>query len=228
MLETGNFVDIRNGDVARNAEPIGIYWLQAPGAAIVRAPGIAEANPIWPYRIPSLLGRLVAVLATFSIGRRIAGVQAGVIADTMLGCSGLLTLETRIAKTDAALLAVSTVAMAMLARACLGQAIGRRGAALFWLTLGAGILIEGPITPMVAGLTALALIIADRRPRWLGVLRPPWGAPLTLLVVLPWFAAIGLAMHGQFFRDAMPRPLETIEGVDYSNGRRVALMLYGQ
>ncbi len=38
---------------------------------------------------------------------------------------------------------------------------------------------------------------------WLGALRPAWGVPLMLAVVLPWFAAIGVATHGQFFHDAV-------------------------
>ena len=115
----------------------------------------------------------------------------------MLGGCVLLTVETDIAKTDAALLGATTLAMGVLARAYLGEPIGARGAALFWLALGAGILIKGPITPMVAGLTALALVIADRRVRaGSRPLRPLWGVPLMLAVVLPWFVAIGIATHG--------------------------------
>ncbi len=56
---------------------------------------------------------------------------------------------------------------------------------------------------MVAGLTALSLGVVQRRAGWLGVLRPGWGVGLMLLVVLPWFAAIGIATHGGFFRDAV-------------------------
>ena len=48
-----------------------------------------------------------------------------------------------------------------------------------------------------------ALAIADRRARWLLALRPAAGVPLMLLVVLPWFVAIGLATHGAFFSDAV-------------------------
>jgi 4-amino-4-deoxy-L-arabinose transferase-like glycosyltransferase len=204
MLDSGDFVDIRNGTEARNRKPIGIYWLQAPGAALAREFGMGSKNPVWPYRLPSLLGALTGVLATFAIGRRMAGARAGLIAAAMLGGSVLLTTEATIAKTDAALLGATTLAMGVLARAYLREeAVGRRGAALFWLAMGAGILIKGPLTPMVAGLTAIALVIADRRAAWLGALRPSWGVPLMLAVVLPWFAAIGIATHGAFFHDAV-------------------------
>ena len=41
-------------------------------------------------------------------------------------------------------------------------------------------LLKGPITPMVEALTALALVVADRRVAWLGGLRWRWGLPLLL------------------------------------------------
>ena len=73
MLETGDFVRIRNGEEDRNRKPIGIHWLQVPFAAAARAAGIARDNPVWPYRLPSLLGAVVGVLATWEAGRRLAG-----------------------------------------------------------------------------------------------------------------------------------------------------------
>ena len=85
----------------------------------------------------------------------------------------------------------------------LGQEVGRGQAALFWLAMGAGILLKGPLTPVVAGLAAATLAVADWRGRWLLALRPAAGVPLALLVVLPWFVAIGLATHGGFFGDAV-------------------------
>jgi 4-amino-4-deoxy-L-arabinose transferase-like glycosyltransferase len=207
MLETGDFVDIRNGQEARNRKPIGIYWLQTPGVALAHALGLATENPVWPYRLPSLLGGIVAVLATWSMGRRLVGPRAAVLAGLMLGGCVLLSVETAFAKTDAALLGATTLAMGVLARAWMGERIGRGQAALFWLAMGVGILLKGPITPMVVGLTVATLVLSDRRAtwggRWLRMLRPAWGAPLMLLVVLPWFVAIGIATHGQFFRDAV-------------------------
>lgn len=207
MLESGDFVRIRNGDEERNRKPVGIYWLQAPFAAAARAAGVAAANPIWPYRLPSLLGGLLAVFATFGQGQRLVGRRAALLGSAMLAGSVLLIVETHIAKTDAVLLAATTAAMGLLGRAYLDPGgFGRRHAAGFWLALAAGILVKGPITPMVAGLAAASLAAADRRGRgsaWLLALRPSWGAPLLLVVVLPWFVAIGLATHGRFFTQSV-------------------------
>ena len=138
----------------------------------------------------------------------------------MLAASVILVAETHIAKTDAALLGATTLAMLLLGRAFLApDAFGPGGAAMFWLAMGAGILLKGPITPMVAGLAALTLALWERRAAWLKRLRPGWGVPLMLLVVLPWFVAIGLATHGRFFSEAVGGDLgNKLAGGDDAHG----------
>ena len=204
MLETGDFVRIMNGEEARNRKPIGIHWMQAPFAAAARAMGLATVNPVWPYRIPSAIGGLVAVLACFAVGEHLVGRRAALLGAGALAAAVVLVGEVHIAKTDAALLGATTAAMAILGRAYLDPArIGRGMAAGFWVAMGVGVLLKGPITPMIAGLAVLSLVIADRRASWLRSLRAEWGVPLMLLVVVPWFAAIGVATHGRFFAEAV-------------------------
>ena len=204
MLETGDYVRIMNGTEARNRKPIGIHWLQAPFAAAARALDLATANPAWPYRVPSLLGALLAVLACHAAGLRLLGPRPALLGAAALAASVVLVVEVHIAKTDAALLGATTCAMAVLARAYLDPGgMTRPAAAAFWLAIGAGVLLKGPITPMVAGAAVLTLVAVDRRGAWLRTLRPAWGIPLTLAVVLPWFVAIGLATQGRFFADAV-------------------------
>lgn len=203
MIETGDYVRIMNGTEPRNRKPIGIYWLQAPAAAAARVLGLAAGNPVWPYRVPSLAGGLLAVLATYEIGRSTGGRRAALLAAGMLAASVILAVETHMAKTDAALLGATTVAMAVLARAYLAMPVGRAASVLFWAAMGAGVLLKGPITPMVAGLAALTLCGFDRRARWLLALRPVSGVAILLAMVLPWFVAIQLATHGAFVNDAV-------------------------
>ncbi len=243
MVETGDYVRIMNGAEARNRKPIGIHWLQAPFVLAARAAGMATANPIWPYRLPSLLGGLLAVLATHALGLRLAGPRAALLAAAMLAASVLLVVEVHIAKTDAALLGATTLAMAMLGRAYLAPpageaargeppgeatAMGPGAAALFWLAMGAGVLLKGPVTPMVAGLCVLTLLAWDGargvrgaggRAAWLHGLRARWGVPLLLAVVLPWFVAIGVATHGAFFAQAVGGDLAAkLHGGDDAHG----------
>jgi 4-amino-4-deoxy-L-arabinose transferase-like glycosyltransferase len=230
MLETGDFVQIRNGLVARNQKPIGIYWLQVPFAAAAQATGVAKANPIWPYRLPSLIGGLVAVLATYGFGRRLAGDRAALLSAAFLAASVILSVEVHVAKTDAVLLATTTVAMGLLSRAYLSpQSLGRARALLFWAALGAGILVKGPILPMVAGLAILSLIALDWRrgkPRWLLALHPLPGIAVLLAIVLPWFIAIGLATHGTFFTQSVGGDLGgKLTGSDDAHGAPFGLHL---
>src|SRR6266513_4775780 len=70
MLETGDFLRIRFQDEARNKKPAGIYWLQAAAVSAFSTP---EATAIWPYRVPSLLGGMAAVLLIFACGAMLFG-----------------------------------------------------------------------------------------------------------------------------------------------------------
>ena len=204
MIETGDFVRILNGTEARNRKPIGIYWLQTPFVAAADALGIAQANPIWPYRMPSALGALIAVLATFELAAPLLGRQPALLGAAFLASTLILSVEAHIAKTDAAMLGSIVLFMGVLARAYLRPGTVRaRHAVLFWLALAASILLKGPIGLMVAGLTAISLGIADRRWAWLRQLRPAWGVPLMIAAILPWFVAIGVATSGKFFTDAV-------------------------
>src|ERR1700742_26734 len=60
MLETGDFVVIRFQDEPRFKKPVGIHWLQAGCRPLLSQ---AESREIWAYRIPSLLGAMLAAAA---------------------------------------------------------------------------------------------------------------------------------------------------------------------
>jgi 4-amino-4-deoxy-L-arabinose transferase-like glycosyltransferase len=226
MVETGDFVNIRFLDTARNKKPVGIHWAQAASVELVGAARAAiglprtPANPIWPYRLPSLLGLWVAAAATFLLGRALVGPRAALLAALMFATSLVAVVEAHIAKTDAALTAAITVAMLLLARAYTApEGFSTRHAAGFWLALGIGILLKGPIAPMVAALAIIVLVAVDRRLRWLGALRPLWGVPLMLAVVAPWFILIGIETRGEFFREALGGDLGAkLRGADEQHG----------
>ncbi len=61
----------------------------------------------------------------------------------------------------------------------------------FWVCLGVSILAKGPIGPMIAALTCLALCLASRRWRWLLALRPLVGVVIVAAIVAPWLYAVG-------------------------------------
>ena len=62
MAESGDLINIRFQDEARNKKPAGIYWLQT---AAIKAFGQTGKRTIWVQRLPSVLGALIAVFATY-------------------------------------------------------------------------------------------------------------------------------------------------------------------
>jgi len=204
MLEGGDFIRPRFQTENRFNKPIGIYWLQAAAVLVTRQQGRAA---IWAYRLPSVLGACAAVLLTYWVGCQLFNRSAAALGAAFLASSALLVVEAHLATTDAVLLACVVAAQGCLAvlytAAQRGSPGGARHAAGFWLAQGLGVLIKGPIVPLVSGLTLGALLFVDRRTttRVLAGLRPVWGVPLTLVVILPWMVAVGLATQWTFYRE---------------------------
>src|ERR1700752_4943581 len=140
MIETGDYVDIRYQDDIRYRKPVGIYWLQAIVVKAAEVAGFPNARTtIWLYRIPSLLGAVGAVLATYWCALAFVSRRGAMLAALMMAASTLLGAEARLAKTDAVLLFSIVAAMGVMARAYLsprgGGPLGWGQAAIFWTAL---------------------------------------------------------------------------------------------
>ncbi len=232
MLESGDFIAIHFQDEQRNKKPIGIYWAQAASASLFGG----AAAPIWAYRLPSILGALAAVLLVHGLGRRLFDPSTGFLAASLLAASFQLVFEAHNAKTDALLLAATVAAQACLAviyvQARAHKPTDWPWALGFWAAIGAGILIKGPITPLVSGLTALTLAVADRNGRWLGRLRPLIGVPLAAVIVAPWVVAVQRATAGAFLQqsvgnDLLPKLIAGDAGHALPPGFHLAFLMLG-
>jgi 4-amino-4-deoxy-L-arabinose transferase-like glycosyltransferase len=208
MLETDDFVQIRFQDEPRNKKPIGIYWLQAASAALS---GTANSRKIWPYRIPSLLGAIFSVLLTYALGKRLFGERTGMLGAAFAASSVLLVMEAHLATTDAVLLATIMAAQGALSRFYIrdnGNQSQQFGAFLtFWTAQAIGILVKGPVTPMISLFTIGCLTAADRDAKWLKSMKPLAGLAITALLVSPWMIAIGMATKGAFFEQALVKDM---------------------
>lgn len=229
MLESGDYVDIRFQDDPRWKKPVGIYWMQA---VAVKATSSVEKRDIQPYRIPSILGAMLAAAACAWAGAAMFGQRAGFLAGAMLGATFLLSTEAGIAKTDAMLCASVTVAMAALARIYLATRAGeipkRPHKLLFWLGLGLSILIKGPIGLIVVAPAILLLSLWDRDLKWLARLGWGWGLPLVALIVGPWAIAITIATDGGFWTEAIAGDLAPkLTGGHESHGAPPGYFLLG-
>ena len=216
MLESGDYVDIRFQDDPRWKKPVGIYWMQAATVAVTSS---VEAREIAAYRLPSLLGAMIAAAAAAWAGAALFGRRAGFLAGAMLGATFLLSSEAGIAKTDAMLCGAVTLAMASLARiymaARAGQIPRRHHKFIFWAALGLSILVKGPIGLIVIAPAMIMLSVWDRDVSWLRRLGWGWGLPLVALIVGPWAIAITIATDGGFWREAVMGDLgQKVVGAD--------------
>lgn len=215
MLETGDFVDIRFQEEARHKKPVGIYWLQAASVRVGQLLGIEDATRVIAlYRLPSLIGAIAMVLLTYWAALAFLSRDAAMLAALMMAGSVLLGVEARLAKTDAVLGALSIACFGFLARAYLASrapgiapALERRHLVLFWLVIGAAILIKGPIVPLIAAVMLVGLALRDRGLAWAKTLRPGLGIVLVALVVLPWLALILMKTGGSFFADSVGKDM---------------------
>lgn len=222
MLQTGDPVEIRFQDDARNKKPVGIYWMQAASASAL---GGAEAAPIWAYRIPSALGAILTIWFTWLAGAALLGRRAASIGAVVLGISMLMVAEGHIAKTDAMQAAAITAMMAGLARAFMRWRQTpdarplRSDVLLVWAGLGMAALIKGPVGLLVGGGAVVMLWLLGGGWKWLRMTRPAIGVPLALLVFSPWAIAITIQTGGQFWYDAIwGDMLSKVVGVQEKHG----------
>jgi len=213
MLESGDFVTIHFQDTPRFKKPVGIYWLQAGAVEVLSQ---VEDRAIWAYRVPSLLGAMLAAAACAWGAAAFLRPGLALLAGAVMGASFMLSTEADIAATDAVLCGAITLAMAALARLYLAArseerldrpadrpAAGRPTKVLFWLGLALSVLVKGPIGPMVIALTLIALCLWERRVRWLGKLGWGWGLILLAATLGPWALAITVATDGAFWGAAV-------------------------
>lgn len=207
MIETGDYVSIKFQDSERNKKPVGIYWLQALS---VHALADVEDRPLWAYRVPSLIGAILAALFTYMAGATLFGRTPAMMAAMLLATAPVLAGEASIAKTDASLLAAICGMQAALVRLLTAKDTQKMGRTVyaFWIALGAGVLIKGPVAPMVLFFTLLGLWFwlraQGQNPRdMLRRLRLRTGFWILCVMLLPWLIAIGIVTEGRFFVEAL-------------------------
>lgn len=216
MMETGDFVVIKYHDELRNKKPVAIHWFQS--MAVSMTSGAAERN-IWDYRIPSMLGAIMAALATFWGGTALFSRRAAFVAATVLGTTLLLTTEANIAKTDAAQCGFLALGMAALAHIRAGST-SKRLSVLFWACLSIGVLLKGPIAPLVVFSCIAALFIWERKYAWAKPLLYWGGLSLFIVMTVPWYIAVQIATDGEFLSEAVRVDLgqKLVDGAEGHDG----------
>ncbi|NBC20820.1 MAG: phospholipid carrier-dependent glycosyltransferase [Alphaproteobacteria bacterium] len=224
MLETGDYIRIRYQDKLRNKKPAGIHWLQAGSTALLSS---AEAKEIWTYRVPNWIGIGLGAMACFWTGIALVGRRAAFVGTSLFASTLLLTSEGHISKTDGTLVFLTTLGIGALARIYMRDARAGTGAVgagfaldrdakglalLFWLAMGLGFLIKGPVSIMVAGFAAAGVWVWDKAGDnhaggWWRALAWWPGPALFLALWIPWFIWIQVATGGQYVQGAVGKDL---------------------
>jgi len=200
MVETGDYIDIRFQEDARYKKPVGAYWAQVAGLTVTGQLDNVRAGerPIWAQRLPSVVGALIAVIATYLTGLVLFGRREAFWGALLLAVSVSMVFEAHIAKTDAMLAGASAVVL---------YGFAAHKAWPFWLGIAVGILLKGPVILGVVGLALLSLRILPLNDSNLSRARTSLLAPLPILaslaLILPWFIAIYFVSDGTFYAEAL-------------------------
>lgn len=197
MVGTGNYLYPTFRGALRPDKPILIYWLMS---VPLRLFGPRE----WALRAWSPIGAALAGLLTYSIGRRLFGARAALLAAAMLLSAPLLVVEGSAATVDAVLLACTTAATAVFAA---GLDRGPRAVDLagIALTLALAQLTKGPVGLLPVVAWALTLLLLRR-----GAV-PPRGYRIGLVLAAAasvglfaaWFLPADAATGGDYLRLAL-------------------------
>src|SRR5262245_13370271 len=189
MLQSGNWVVPTFNYRLREDKPALLYWLQLAGYRLL---GVNE----WAARLPSALAALVAVLATYELGRQTFGKRAGLLAGLILVSAPAFCGAAHFANPDALLLACTTLTLLLFWHDY------RRGGtgwlALTGITAGLGVLAKGPVgLVMPVAVEGLFLLW---RGEWRRAFdrRLVWGALLFTVVAAPWYVWVVLETKGEW------------------------------
>jgi len=161
MLLSGDLITPYFMDEIRAKKPIAIYWLQSASAAIFGHFDIAS------YRLPSLLAMLAGLFLTYRLGAQMWPDFRflPIISVLLLAASPVVIAEAHLAKTDALLLAVILCQQFYLWRLYQHYQLSDRPPVTsrlfigFWLFMAIGILVKGPIAPLIAVTTIVMLCL---------------------------------------------------------------------
>ena len=219
MVKSKDFITIKFQDEYRAKKPAGIYWLQAASAALFGTSDIAN------YRLPSLAGYLASFALLIGFARMMNltgwGGLAPMMAGLLLASNFIIFAEAHLAKTDSVLLALIIWQQMALFDIYRRRIEGQAGASYiqFWIAIGLGILVKGPIAPTVAFATIAMVTLFDRNFLLLSQLRFLRGIVIASAIIAPWAVSVQIATQGAFLDIAIKADfLAKVQSAQESHG----------
>ena len=195
MVASGDWITPRLNGLKYFEKPVLQYWITAVSyLALGEQEFVAR---LWP----ALSGFLTLVLVYY-MGRRVAGVRAGVVAAAALATTFQFFVFSQLLTLDMGLSFFLTLALhGFLASQDLRitERQQRNGAIVMWVAMALAVLSKGLVGVLLPALVLVAYIAIERDWKLLGRLHWGFGVPVFLTIALPWFIWVQLR-NPEFFQ----------------------------
>ena len=194
-LQSASAYLLTGGDESKLSYPAALRHDAEGARTLTGSPATRVATftgGVGAYRMVSVVATLIAVLITWRLGLQMFAPQVAWLAAILLGGCFLVVVDARLARTDQVLLACTAAAQWALWHIWRTRPTPLRWVLLFWIAVGLGIMVKGPVTPAVAVLTVLALGFVTGDWSCLRRMRIFAGILILAAMVVPWLA---LAIH---------------------------------
>jgi 4-amino-4-deoxy-L-arabinose transferase-like glycosyltransferase len=195
MLASGDWITPRLNDLKYFEKPVLQYWITA---ASYLALGEEEfVARLWPA-----IAGFLTLLLVYSIGRRLVGVRAGVVAAALLATTFQFFVFSQLLTLDMGLCFFLTLALyGFLASQDLRASPQRRRieAIIMWVAMALAVLSKGLVGVVLPALVLGAYVLIERDWKLLDRLHWGIGVPVFFVITLPWFIWVQLR-NPEFFQ----------------------------
>jgi hypothetical protein len=221
MLKTGEYTRVHIKHAHNTEKPILCYWLYTLSCKIF---GFTEIG----VRLPSVIAGILAVLMTCYLGMKIYGPATGFLSGFILSSTICFANQARIARIDVVLTAFFLLCMILFYKGYLEKKKANWIMHLFYIVLAFSVLVKGPVTVALAGLTIFFFAWKEKNWKILWEVKPISGLIIGLIIAAPWFVYEGIKSEGAFTWDFFINQniKRFIGGSNYCEGNRKIFLFY--
>ncbi len=223
MLETGNWEHIVYYGAITTEKPILCYWFYALSGLILG--GINEFS----VRVPSALAAIITVIISCHMAFRIYGRKTAILSGYILSTMTLFVNLGHIARIDIVLCAFYTALMSLMYFGYFKDFKANKLLYIFYPLLGLSILVKGPLSAGLIGITVILIVAIKRNPKIIWDMKPIYGVIVVLLIAAPWFIIENMRTNGAFSWDFfVNQNISRFTGIDmtYRDGKRGPIFFY--
>ncbi|MCP4179504.1 MAG: glycosyltransferase family 39 protein [bacterium] len=222
MINSGEWFHIIFPGALVSEKPIMSYWFCSLSGLVF---GVNEFS----MRFPSALAAFITVFLVYWFASKLYGKHVGLLSGFILSSTLFFIDQSHTARIDIVLCAFYTASIMLLYVGYFENMKCNKKIYLFYVVVALSILVKGPVSVGLVGLTILILVIRYRKIKIILDLKPFIGILIVLCIALPWFVYISYHSHGSFAMDFfINQNLSRFTGINmvYRGGRRMSLFYY--